>query len=190
VGSDILTTVLVLEALGTAVTITAHLFSLNAQMWSVELPLVKFGTPAQQRAYLPGLVSGELIGAHAMTEPESGSDAFQHADPAERVGDHYLLNGTKLYITNAPLADVVLVSPRSRTGLGLVHLSVPGRQGDTGFSVSRGLDKMGLRTSPMGELVLADCLSRPGTGWDGRERGRPSSLLDWVGAQLHSWPAP
>jgi alkylation response protein AidB-like acyl-CoA dehydrogenase len=157
-GSDILTTVLVMEALGYGCHDNGLIFSLNAQMWSLELPLVKFGTPAQQHAYLPGLVSGDLIGAHAMTEPESGSDAFSIRTHAERQGDHYSLNGTKLYVTNAPVADVVLVfashpgRPRL-TGISafLVDKETPG------FTVSRSLEKMGLRTSPMGEMVLADC---------------------------------
>jgi alkylation response protein AidB-like acyl-CoA dehydrogenase len=63
-GSDILTTVLVMEALGYGCHDNGLIFSLNAQMWSLEMPLVKFGTPAQQQAYLPGLVSGDLIGVH------------------------------------------------------------------------------------------------------------------------------
>ncbi len=158
-GSDILTTALVLEALGYGCHDNGLIFSLNAQMWSIELPLVKFGKPAQQRAYLPGLVSGELIGVHAMTEAESGSDAFSMRTRAERVGDHYLLNGTKLYITNAPLADVVLVfaSQSDRPGLGGISAFLVDK-GTPGFTVSRGLEKMGLRTSPMGEVVLTDCL--------------------------------
>jgi hypothetical protein len=127
-------------------------------MWSIELPLVKFGTPAQQQAYLPGLVSGNLIGVHAMTEPESGSDAFSMRTRVERQGDHYVLNGTKLYITNAPVADVVLVfaahpdKPRL-TGISAFLVE----KGTPGFTVTRSLEKMGLRTSPMGEVVLADC---------------------------------
>jgi len=68
-GADVVTTALVMEALGYGCQDNGLLFSLNAQMWSVELPLVAFGTAAQQRAYLPGMVSGEVIGAHAMTEP-------------------------------------------------------------------------------------------------------------------------
>src|SRR3984885_11545623 len=108
-GSDILTTVLVMEALGYGCGDNGLIFSLNAQMWSLQLPLVKFGTPAQQQAYLPGLMAGDLIGVHAMTEPDSGSDAFAMRTRAERDGDHYVLNGTKLYITNAPVSDVVLV---------------------------------------------------------------------------------
>jgi alkylation response protein AidB-like acyl-CoA dehydrogenase len=158
-GSDILTTVLVMEALGYGCQDNGLIFSLNAQMWSIELPLVKFGAPAQQQAYLPGLVSGDLIGVHAMTEPDSGSDAFSMRTRAERVGDDYLLNGTKLYITNAPVADVVLVfaaHPGRPAQVGISAFLVD--KGTPGFTVSRSLEKMGLRTSPMGEVVLADCL--------------------------------
>jgi alkylation response protein AidB-like acyl-CoA dehydrogenase len=158
-GSDILTTVLVMEALGYGCQDNGLIFSLNAQMWSIELPLVKFGTPAQQQAYLPGLVSGDLIGVHAMTEPDSGSDAFSMRTRAERAGDHYRLNGTKLYITNAPVADVVLVfasHPGRPQMAGISAFLVD--KGTPGFTVSRSLEKMGLRTSPMGEVVLDDCL--------------------------------
>ena len=158
-GADILTTVLVMEALGYGCHDNGLLFSLNAQMWSLQLPLVKFGSPGQQQAYLPGLVSGDLIGVHAMTEPDSGSDAFSMRTRAERRGGDYVLNGTKLYITNAPVADVVLVfavdpeRPKmSATSAFLVDAGTPG------FTVTRGLDKMGLRTSPMGEVVLEDCV--------------------------------
>jgi len=158
-GADIVTTVLVMEALGYGCGDNGLIFSLNAQMWSIELPLVKFGTPAQQQAYLPGLVSGDLIGVHAMTEPESGSDAFSMRTRAERQGDHYLLNGTKLYITNAPVADAVLVfaSHPGRSRLAGISAFLIDK-GTPGFTVSRSLEKMGLRTSPMGEIVLADCL--------------------------------
>jgi len=157
-GSDILTTVLAMESLGYGCHDNGLIFSLNAQMWSIELPLVKFGTPAQQQAYLPGLVSGNLIGVHAMTEPESGSDAFSMKTRVERQGDNYVLNGTKLYITNAPVADVMLVfaahpgKPRL-TGISAFLIE----KGTPGFTVARSLEKMGLRTSPMGEVVLADC---------------------------------
>jgi alkylation response protein AidB-like acyl-CoA dehydrogenase len=160
-GADILTTVVVMEALGYGCHDNGLIFSLNAQMWSLELPLVKFGRPEQQTAYLPGLMSGNLIGVHAMTEPDSGSDAFSMRTHAERQGDHYVLNGTKLYITNAPVADVVLVfcadrdAPASRLA-GISAFLVD--KGTPGFSVTRSMEKMGLRTSPMGEIVLADCV--------------------------------
>src|SRR5580692_8894966 len=73
-GSDILTTVLVMEALGYGCHDNGLIFSLNAQMWTLELPLVKFGTPAQQQKYLPGLMSGDIIGVQGVTEPDAGSD--------------------------------------------------------------------------------------------------------------------
>ncbi len=157
-GADILTTVVVMEALGYGCHDNGLLFSLNAQMWSLQLPLVKFGSPEQQQAYLPGLMSGDLIGVHAMTEPESGSDAFSMRTRVERQGDDYVLNGTKLYITNAPVADVVLVfaaDPGKPRMAGISAFLV--EKGTPGFTVTRGLDKMGLRTSPMGEVVLDDC---------------------------------
>ncbi|MBV9207167.1 MAG: acyl-CoA dehydrogenase family protein [Actinobacteria bacterium] len=181
-GSDILTTVLVMEALGYGCQDNGLIFSLNAQMWSIELPLVKFGTPAQQQEYLPGLVSGDLIGVHAMTEPDSGSDAFSMRTRAERVGDDYLLNGTKLYITNAPVADVVLVfasHPGRPRQAGISAFLVD--KGTPGFTVSRSLEKMGLRTSPMGEVVLADCLVPAGKrlGPEGAGTAIFNSSMGW-----------
>jgi len=181
-GSDILTTVLVMEALGYGCQDNGLIFSLNAQMWSIELPLVKFGTPAQQQEYLPGLVSGDLIGVHAMTEPDSGSDAFAMRTRAERAGDDYLLNGTKLYITNAPVADVVLVfaahpgRPR-QTGISAFLVD----KGTPGFTVSRSLEKMGLRTSPMGEVVLDGCLVPAGKrlGPEGAGMAIFNSSMGW-----------
>jgi L-prolyl-PCP dehydrogenase len=158
-GSDVLTTTLVMEALGRGCHDNGLLFSLNAQMWSVELPLVIFGTQAQQQAYLPGMVSGDLIGGHAMTESESGSDALHMRSRAERRGDYYLLNGSKQYITNAPVADVLLVyaSVQDRPGVtGLSAFLVD--SGTPGLEISGGFEKMGLQTSPMGELALTDCL--------------------------------
>jgi hypothetical protein len=157
-GADILTTVLVMEALGYGCHDNGLIFSLNAQMWSLELPLLKFGTPAQQQEFLPGLMAGDLIGVHAMTEPDSGSDAFAMRTRAERQGDEYVLNGTKLYITNAPISDVVLVFAKSPDKPKMASVSAfLVEKGTPGFTVTRGLDKMGLRTSPMGEIVLDDC---------------------------------
>jgi alkylation response protein AidB-like acyl-CoA dehydrogenase len=158
-GSDPVTTALVMEALGYGCHDNGLLFSLNAQMWSVELPLVTFGTAQQQRAYLPGMVSGEIIGGHAMTEPESGSDALHMHTRAERDGDRYVLNGAKQYITNAPVADVFLVYAAAEDRPGLPGLSAFLVDAATpGLTVSSGFEKMGLRTSPMGEIALTDCV--------------------------------
>jgi alkylation response protein AidB-like acyl-CoA dehydrogenase len=157
-GEDILTSMLVMEGLGYACRDNGLIFAMNAQMWSVQHPILAFGTEEQKQRYLPGLCSGELIGAHGMSEPDSGSDAFSLRTRATRTDDGYVLNGTKMFVTNAPVADLALVfatvdAARGFSGVTafIVEMDRPG------FSVSRDLDKMGLRTSPMGELIMQDC---------------------------------
>ena len=158
-GADILTTVLVMEGLGYGSHDNGLIFSLNAQLWSVELPLVKFGTPTQQRTYMPGLMSGELVGVHAMTEPESGSDAFSMLTRAERRDDCYVLTGAKRYVTNAPIADVMLVFAAHPGKPPMAGISAFLLEKDTpGLTVTHHMDKMGLRTSPMADVVLDDCV--------------------------------
>ena len=181
-GAGILTTVLVMEALGYGCHDNGLIFSLNAQMWSLQLPLVKFGSPAQQQAYLPGLISGDLIGVHAMTEPDSGSDAFSMRTRFERRGDSYVLNGSKLYITNAPVADVILVfavDPGQPKMAAVSAFLV--EKGTPGFGVTRGLDKMGLRTSPMGEVVVPACVvpAANRVGRAGAGLGGLNSSMGW-----------
>ncbi len=181
-GSDTLTTALVMEALGYGCQDNGLLFSLNAQMWSVQLPLVIFGTPEQQQAYLPPMVSGDIIGGHAMTEPETGSDALHVRSRAERRGDHYVLNGAKQFITNAPVADVLLVyaSVQDRPGLaGLSAFLVDA--GTPGLAISSGFEKMGLRTSPMGEIALTDCVVAASSrlGPEGAGMAIFNSSMEW-----------
>jgi alkylation response protein AidB-like acyl-CoA dehydrogenase len=156
-GADILTTVCALEALGYGCHDNGLLFSINAHMWSSEIPIWNFGTEAQKRKYLPGLVSGGL-GLHAMTEPGSGSDAYSLKTRAERKGDRYILNGSKTFSSNAPNADVTIVFANldpSRGPNGVTAFLVD--KGTPGFTVGRKLHKMGLRTSPMAEIALQDC---------------------------------
>src|SRR5574339_920716 len=128
-------------------------------MWSVQHPILTFGTESQKQKYLPGLCSGEIIGAHGMSEPDSGSDAYSLRTRAERNGDSYVLNGAKMFVTNAPVADVALVfatvNPAKAMG-GVTAFLID--RGTPGFKVSRNIEKMGLRTSPMGELILEDCI--------------------------------
>ena len=156
-GADILTTVCALEALGYGCHDNGLLFSINAHMWSSEIPIWNFGTEEQKRKYLPGLVSGGL-GLHAMTEPGSGSDAYSLKTRAERKGDRYILNGSKTFSSNAPNADVTIVFANldpTRGPNGVTAFLVD--KGTPGFTVGRKLHKMGLRTSPMAELALQDC---------------------------------
>jgi alkylation response protein AidB-like acyl-CoA dehydrogenase len=157
--ADILTTMLVMEGLGYGCRDNGLIFAMNAQMWSVQHPVLTFGTEAQKQKYLPGMCCGELIGAHAMSEPDSGSDAYSLRARARRVDEGYILNGTKMFVTNAPVADLALVfaTVDPAKGLGGVTAFLVDK-GTPGFKVSRNIEKMGLRTSPMGEVILEDCL--------------------------------
>jgi len=116
-------------------------------------------SPEQKKRYLPGLADGTLVGALGLTEPGAGSDALGGMrTTARRDGDHYVLNGRKLFITNGSIADVLLVYAKTSPQLGpkgisafLVEKSAPG------FSVAQKLIKMGFRGSPTAELVFDDC---------------------------------
>jgi alkylation response protein AidB-like acyl-CoA dehydrogenase len=171
-GADILTTVAAMEGLGYGCRDNGLSFGIHAQMCGVQLPILKFGTEKQKQQYLPRLCRGEIIGAHGMSEPDSGSDAFSLRTRAERKNGGYALNGTKTLVTNAPTADIVLVFATIDPSKGLAGITVfVVEKGTPGFSVSREIEKMGLRTSPMGELVLDDCfvpednrLGREGAG--------------------------
>jgi L-prolyl-PCP dehydrogenase len=157
-GADPLTVVVAMEALGYACRDNGLLFSINAQMWSFELPILEFGSEHQKMRYLPRLCSGEMIGVHAMTEPQSGSDAFDLRTEATKKNGSYVLNGTKMFISNAPVADSILVFASVDRSKGLQGVSAfIVDKGTPGFRVSKHVEKMGLRTSPMGEIVLEDC---------------------------------
>ncbi len=157
-GSDILTTVCALEALGYGCRDNGLLFSINAHMWTSEIPILLFGTDAQKRKYLPKLVNGEWVGNNAMSEPMSGSDAYSLRTRAERKGDRYVLNGSKTFVSNAPIADVLIVFATVDPSKGPAGVSAfLVEKGAPGFSISRKLQKMGLRTSPMAELSFVDC---------------------------------
>jgi alkylation response protein AidB-like acyl-CoA dehydrogenase len=176
-GVDVLTAMLVMEGLGYGCRDNGLIFAMNAQMWSVQHPILTFGTDEQKQKYLPRFCSGEIIGAHGMSEPDSGSDAYSLRTTARRVTDGYVLNGTKTFVTNAPLAQVALVFAtvdKSKGFGGITAFLV--ETGTPGFSVGRPIDKMGLRTSPMGELVFEDCFL-PAENRLGRE-GAGSSIFN------------
>jgi alkylation response protein AidB-like acyl-CoA dehydrogenase len=181
-GADILTTVCALEALGYGCRDNGLLFSINAHMWSSEIPVLMFGTEAQKQRYLPKLVSGEWVGVHAMTEPMSGSDAYSMRTRAERKGDRYVINGSKTFITNAQLADMIIVFANldpAKGAAGVTGFIVD--KGTPGFTISRKLDKMGLRTSPMAELAFVDC-EVPVENLLGKEGGGPAiftASMEW-----------
>jgi len=156
--ADIVTTMLAMEGFGYGCRDSGLIFGINAQMWSVQMPILQFGSDEQRRKYLPRLCSGEWIGAHGMTEPGSGSDAMSLSTTAVRRGDRYVLNGSKTFVTNAPVADLFVVFASTNPSQGF--LGVTGflvEKERSGIRVPRPIAKMGLRTSPMGEMVLEDC---------------------------------
>lgn len=154
-GADALTVMVAMEALGYACRDNGLLFSLNAHMWSCEMPVLQFGTEEQKRRYLPGLCDGSLIGVQAMTEPGSGSDAFALTTTATPKGEGFVLKGTKTFITNAPVADVFVVFATTDRAKGLAGICAFLVDAETaGVSTGAPIHKMGLRTSPMSEVVF------------------------------------
>jgi alkylation response protein AidB-like acyl-CoA dehydrogenase len=181
-GADCLTTVCGLEALGYGFRDNGLLFSINAHMWACEIPFVSHGTAEQKKRYLPKLASGEWIGVHGLTEPMSGSDAYSLTTSAVRKGDRYVLNGSKTFITNGEVADVVLVfatTDPEKGQAGICAFIVD--KGTPGFNISRKLQKMGLRTSPMAELAFVDC-EVPAENMLGKEGDGPAiftNSMEW-----------
>ncbi|HEY9269971.1 isovaleryl-CoA dehydrogenase [Achromobacter sp.] len=116
------------------------------------------GTAAQKAKYLPKLISGEHVGALAMSEPGAGSDVVSMKLRADKNGDRYVLNGTKMWITNGPDADTLVVYAKTDPEAhqrGITAFLV--EKGFKGFSVAQKLDKLGMRGSHTGELVFQDC---------------------------------
>ncbi len=145
-----------LEALGYGCRDGGLVFSLCAHLLACVVPLWKHGSEEQKRRYLMGLCDGTLIGAHAITEPNSGSDTFAMRLRADRDGDGWRLTGTKTFVSNGPVADVnvVFAVTDSEKGFygGVTAFLI--ERGLPGFSPGQKFAKMGLRTSPVGELVF------------------------------------
>jgi hypothetical protein len=148
----------VMEGLGRGTRDQGLLFSLNAHLWTNTIPILKFGTDAQKDKYLRPLCDGSLIGANGASEPDAGSDIFSLRTRAKRDGESYLLTGTKMFVTNAPVADLFVVYATVDPALGATGITAfIVEKGTPGLKTGRKLDKMGLRTSPMAELIMEDC---------------------------------
>jgi alkylation response protein AidB-like acyl-CoA dehydrogenase len=173
-GADasVVTTMLALEALGYGCNDAGLVFSVNAHMWTSVVPIMSYGTDDQKQQWLPGLCDGALVGCHAITEPDAGSDVFSLTTSGTEVDGGYVLNGRKMFITNAPIADLLIVFARTTDGIGPFGISAFLLEpGTAGLTVGKPFDKMGLRTSPMSEVVVEDCfvpsgamLGQPGQG--------------------------
>jgi len=170
-GLDAVSTALAIEALawgdgGIALTVASH-NSLCAGH------LVRAGTEAQKRAYLPRLASGEALGAWGLTEPGSGSDAAALVTRAERRGDRWVLNGTKVFVTQGSIAGAYVIMARTHPEAGPRGISAfVVERGTPGLRVGKHEDKLGVRSSDTAEVVLEDCavpaaqmLGEPGEGY-------------------------
>lgn len=156
--ADIMETMLVMEALGYAYRDNALIFGMNAQMWSVQMPILSHGTQVQKERYLKPMIAGSMIGAHCMSEPDSGSDAYSLKTTAVKEGNEYILNGSKTFITSGPVADTYLVfaTVNSNRGMWGVTAFMVDR-GTPGLEVKPVIEKMGFKTIPMGSIQLSNC---------------------------------
>jgi len=155
-GFDLLTAVLVIEQIARTCPALAVSYGAHANLCADNLS--RNANEHQKEKYLPGLCSGDLVGCLALTEPNSGSDAVSIRTTAKRDGDNFVLNGSKMFITNAPVGDVFLTYAKTepdKRAKGITAFVV--EKGYQGVSVSRKLEKMGNRGSPTGEMIFEDC---------------------------------
>ncbi len=162
-GADLATALLTLEGLGQGCSDNGLTYAVASQMLSTQVALARFGSPEQQQQWLTGLLDGSLFGAFAMTEPQSGSDAFSLEARAVRQDDgSFVLNGHKSYITFAPVCDVVIVFASTRPEAGSWGISAfvvdATSEGVTRSDVRA---KMGMRTTPFGDLHFSDVVVAP-----------------------------
>ena len=158
-GLDYLTSAMILETLGKNCTDNGFIFAITNHIWVCQQVINQFGSAQAKQYYLPKLVSGEAIGCYAITEPDSGSDVFSMHSKAEEKKDCFILNGSKTFISNAPIADVFVVVANTIDQNGNKGLSsfIVEKSFD-GLSVGNTIEKMGLEGCPMGELFFDNCI--------------------------------
>lgn len=158
-GADVVTSVIAAEALGEAGADGGLTLSYGAHTYLCSDTIFSHGTDAQRWKYIPKLASGEWVGCMGLTEPGAGSDVASLRTRADRRGETWVLNGTKMFITNGPIADVAVIYARIGAGIGQEGISAfIVEKGTPGFSVGRKLNKMGMRTSPTSELIFDECV--------------------------------
>ncbi len=156
---DIVDCVLAMQALGTHCRDSGLLLALNSHLFTCALPLAQYGTDEQKEHYLARLARGEIIGGHAISEPEAGSDAFSLRTRATVDGDGYRITGNKCFTSNAPVADVLLVFARTQTEASNPMAGLTCFIVDTaaeGVTLGPELVKMGMEGAPTGEVFFDD----------------------------------
>jgi len=157
-GADVVTCCVASEALGHAGVDSGHTLALGAHTYLCTDTIYKQGTEEQKKKYIPKLASGEWIGCMGLTEPGSGSDSAALQTSAVKKGDRWVLNGTKTFITNAPVADVCVVYAtidRKLKNAGITAFIV--EKDFKGYSTGKPFHKMGVRASTTSEVFLEDC---------------------------------
>jgi butyryl-CoA dehydrogenase len=156
-GCDTLTYEMCIEEISKVCATTATMLSAHTSLGT--WPIVKYGTPEQKAKYLPKLCSGEYLGAFALTEPNAGTDSSAQQTKAVLEGDHYVLNGNKIFITNGGYADTYIVfamTDKSKGNHGISAFIV--EKTFPGFSVGKKEKKMGIRGSSTCELIFNNCI--------------------------------
>lgn len=157
-GADVVTTVVAGEALGEAGVDGGLTLAYGAHTFLCADTIFRNGTPAQRERYIPKLASGEWIGCMGLTEPDAGSDVASMKTTATKRDDRWVLNGSKIFITNGPIADVAVVYAKTRPDLGHAGISAfVVEKGTRGFTTGQPLIKMGVRSSATSELFFDDC---------------------------------
>ncbi len=155
-GADELSYIIAIEELSRACASTAVILSAHTSL--ATWPVYKFGTPAQHELYLHDMASGRRLGAFALTEPAAGTDAAAGTCTAIRSGDEYVLNGSKIFITNAPFAEIYVVFAKTDPEQGTRGISAFIVEKDTpGFTVGEAEHKLGIRGSSTPPLYFNDC---------------------------------
>jgi alkylation response protein AidB-like acyl-CoA dehydrogenase len=172
-GQDLLTTMYVFEDLGYGCRNGGLNFSVSTHIVSAGIPLQRFGSNDLKQRYMDRICDGASIGAHAITEPDAGSDAMSMGMTASAEADFFILDGRKMFISNGPIADLFVVYARTDTAQDFRGITAFIVERDTpGFTVGQPVEKMGLKTSPFCELTFDGCkvpranvLGRPGSGF-------------------------
>ncbi|MBV8540881.1 MAG: acyl-CoA dehydrogenase family protein [Pseudonocardiales bacterium] len=172
-GQDLLTTMYVLEDLGYGCRNGGLNFSAATHIVSAGIPVQRFGSTDLKQRYMARICDGASIGAHAITEPDAGSDAMSMRTTATAEGDSFVLDGRKSFISNGPVADLFVVYARTGTSGDFRGITAFAVERETpGFTVGQPVEKMGLKTSPFCELTFDGCrvpganvLGRPGSGF-------------------------
>ncbi len=155
-GLDAISYAIVIEEISRACASTGVILSVNNSL--ICEPILTFGTDSQKKNYLPDLASGKKLGCFALTEPEAGSDVSNLKTTAVLKGDHYILNGNKLFITNGRVADVALVFAMTDKSLGYKGISAfIVERAFPGYSVGKVQQKLGINASGQCELYFEDC---------------------------------